>query len=98
VDSSRPGSVTGLGENGGKNVIEMGLGGGWIRGPELMSELNSRNSERRVDLVPRRLDPLLRGDRLEAGKHDPPWKGHDVRCTVSLTNLVASILYRSMWK
>ena len=44
--------------------------------------------------MPRRLDPLSEVERLEAGEKDPSQKGDIVRCTVSLFNLVASILYR----
>jgi hypothetical protein len=35
-----------------------------------MSGLNSKDLERKVDLVPRRLDPLLGVDRLEADDQD----------------------------
>jgi hypothetical protein len=79
-------------------MIEMGLERGFEKGSELMPGLNSEDLERRVDLVPRRLDLPLGVDRLEAGKQDPPRKGDNVRCTVFLSNLVASILYRLMGK
>jgi hypothetical protein len=55
-----------------------------------MPGLNSEDLEKRVDLVPRRLDPLSGVDRLEAGRQDP--RRHHRRETMLVVQYLYPIL------